>query len=309
MRPDGEMRVIAISATPLTGDDGEPEGAVAVFRDITEEVTQHDELVAAYDRLREHDRLKSAFVSNITHELRTPLNVIIGLCQLLQRDSQLPLAPLQNEAVFRMERNARSLLELVNDLLDYSRLEAGRAALHLEKLDVREVVREIVEDYSAEIKDKRIDLRTEIADDLGPVLMDRHKLSQVISNLLENAIKFTMAGAVTIRCVPVDEERWRLDVSDTGIGISRDALAFIFDEFRQVDDRLARSYGGTGLGLAITRKIVELMQGEIAVESKPEQGSSFSIIWPRAVRQRTGTGSLVERDVPALVQSLRSRAL
>ncbi len=309
VRPDGEMRVIAISATPLTSEDGSAEGAVAVFRDITEEVTQHDELVAAYDRLREHDRLKSAFVSNITHELRTPLNVIIGLCQLLQRDSQLPLAPLQNEAVFRMERNARSLLELVNDLLDYSRLEAGRAALHLEKLDVREVVREIVEDYSAEIKDKRIDLRTEISDDLGPVLMDRYKLSQVISNLLENAIKFTMAGAVTIRCVPVDEERWRLDVSDTGIGISRDALAFIFDEFRQVDDRLARSYGGTGLGLAITRKIVELMQGEIAVESKPDQGSSFSIIWPRAVRQRTGTGSLVERDVPALVQSLRSRAL
>lgn len=311
VRPDGEMRVIAISATPLTGENGEPEGAVAVFRDTTEEVSQHDELVAAYDRLREHDRLKSAFVSNVTHELRTPLNVIIGLCQLLQRDTQLPLAPLQTEAVVRMERNARSLHELVNDLLDYSRLEAGRAALHLERFDVADVAREIVEDYSAEIKGKRITLLTEISPELGPVLMDRYKLSQVLSNLVGNAVKFTAEGTVTIACSPVDAERWCLEVSDTGIGISRDALAYIFDGFRQVDDRLARSYGGTGLGLAITRKIVELMEGEIRVESRPAEGSHFRITWPRMVRQRTGTGSLVEKEVPAArpTGDLRSRAL
>jgi PAS domain S-box-containing protein len=312
VRPAGEMRVIAISATPLTGEQGDAEGAVAVFRDITEEVGQHDELVAAYDRLREHDRLKSAFVSNVTHELRTPLNVIIGLCQLLQRDTQLPLAPLQGEAVMRMERNAHSLLELVNDLLDYSRLEAGRAALHLERFDVRGVVKEIVDDYSKEISNKRISLRTEISDELGPVLMDRYKLSQVLSNLLGNAVKFTASGTVTVACTPLDQERWCLEVSDTGIGISRDALAYIFDEFRQVDDRLARSYGGTGLGLAITRKIVELMEGEISVESRPEEGSRFRITWPKAVRQRTGTGSLVEKDVPQVLPpriDLRSRAL
>ena len=311
VRPDGEMRVISISATPLTDEQGEPEGAVAVFRDTTEEVEQHDELVAAYDRLREHDRLKSAFVSNVTHELRTPLNVIIGLCQLLQRDPQLPLAPLQSEAVVRMERNARSLLELVNDLLDYSRLEAGRAALHLEKFELADIIKEIVDDYAAEIESKRITMRTEISPELGPVLMDRYKLSQVLSNLLGNAVKFTAAGTVTISCKPLDAERWCLEVSDTGIGISRDALAYIFDEFRQVDDRLARSYGGTGLGLAITRKIVELMEGEIAVESRPEEGSHFRITWPRMVRQRTGTGSLIEKDVPAATYpaGLRSRAL
>ncbi|HEY0323739.1 MAG TPA: ATP-binding protein [Pyrinomonadaceae bacterium] len=310
VRPDGEMRVIAISATPLTGEQGDADGAVAVFRDTTEEVRQHDELVGAYDRLREHDRLKSAFVSNVTHELRTPLNVIIGLCQLLQRDHQLPLAPLQTEAVVRMERNARSLLELVNDLLDYSRLEAGRSALHLERFEVASVVKEIVDDYIAEIKSKKIILKTEISPELGPVLMDRYKLSQVLSNLVGNAIKFTAAGMVTIASRPVDEERWCLEVSDTGIGISRDALAYIFDEFRQVDDRLARSYGGTGLGLAITRKIVELMEGEISVESMPAEGSHFRITWPRTVRQRTGTGSLVEKEVPAAsIVDLRSRAL
>jgi PAS domain S-box-containing protein len=311
VRPDGEMRVIAISATPLTGEQGDAEGAVAVFRDTTEGVHQHDELVAAYDRLREHDRLKSAFVSNVTHELRTPLNVIIGLCQLLQRDTQLPLAPLQGDAVVRMERNARSLLELVNDLLDYSRLEAGRAALHLEKFEVASVVKEIVDDYAAEIQRKQITLRTEVSPELGPVLMDRYKLSQVISNLVGNAIKFTAAGTVTITCTPLNAEQWCLKVSDTGIGISRDALAYIFDEFRQVDDRLARSYGGTGLGLAITRKIVELMEGEITVESRPSEGSHFLITWPRAVRQRTGTGSLIEKSVPLTfnTRDLRSRAL
>jgi PAS domain S-box-containing protein len=310
VQADGEKRVVAISATPLTGENGRPEGAVAVFRDITEEVRQHDKLVAAYDRLREHDRLKSAFVSNISHELRTPLNVIIGLCQLLARDRQLPLAGLQNEAVTRMERNARSLLELVNDLLDYSRLEAGRAALHLENVDVDETVREIVEDYAGEMKDNRVVVRAEISQELGHVWTDKHKLQQVLSNLIGNAIKFTTAGSVIVSATPLEGDRWCLEVSDTGIGISSEALTYIFDEFRQVDDRLARSYGGTGLGLAITRKIVELLEGEISVESEPQAGSRFRITWPRAVRQRTGTGSLVGKNVPApdeAIEFLHSR--
>jgi PAS domain S-box-containing protein len=307
----GEASVIAMSATPLTGEHGGHEGAVAVFRDITEEFSQHNELVAAYDRLREHDRLKTAFVSNVTHELRTPLNVILGLCQLLERDRDLPLAPLQNEAVVRMERNARALLELVNDLLDYSRLEAGRAALHLETLDVGQVVKEIAEDYRQEVRDKKIELRVEVAEGLGRAMSDRHKLEQVLANLLGNAIKFTTTGAITVAAAPAGADHWYLEVSDTGIGISRDALGYIFDEFRQVDDRLARSYGGTGLGLAITRKIVELTEGEISVESTPQQGSRFRITWPRIIRQRTGTGSLVEKHVPAVARpsDLRSRAL
>lgn len=299
VQADGEKRVVAMSATPLTGEDGRQEGAVAVFRDITGEVKQHAELVSAYDRLREHDRLKSAFVSNISHELRTPLNVIMGLCQLLMRDRQLPLAGLQQEAVTRMERNARSLLELVNDLLDYSRLEAGRAALHLESIDVTDTINKIVSDYAAETKEKRIELRQEISPDLGLILTDEHKLQQVLSNLIGNAVKFTTAGHVTVSAAPLDSEHWCLEVSDTGIGISSDALSYIFDEFRQVDDRLARSYGGTGLGLAITRKIVELLEGEISVDSEPDAGSRFRIVWPRHIRQRTGTGSLVEKAVPA----------
>jgi len=295
---DREEGVIAVSATPLVGDDGRPEGIVAVFRDITSEVSQYRELMDAYSRLREHDRLKSAFVANVSHELRTPLNVIIGLCQLLARDPQHPLAPLQGEAITRMGRNARSLLELVNDLLNYSRLEAGRSALHLEDVDVAAVVAEAISDYSGEATEKRIRLVSEIAPGLQHVRSDRHKLGQVLTNLISNAIKFTPAGEIRITATPLDAGHWSLEVADTGIGISEDALGFIFDEFRQVDDRLTRSYSGVGLGLAITRKIVELLEGEINVESRLNAGSRFRITWPLAARPHTGTGSLIQDALP-----------
>lgn len=304
-------RVLEVSVTPLVGDDGRSrEGIVAVFHDVTEEVRQHTQVVEAYDRLREHDRLKSAFVANVSHELRTPLNVIIGLCQLLVRDRQLPLAPLQGEAVVRMERNAHNLLELVNDLLDYSRLEAGRSALHLEHVELAEVVNEVVEIYATDARDKRIELTAEVEPALGTAWTDRHKLSQVLANLVSNAIKFTHNGAVTIRAGAVDDERWYMEVSDTGIGMTSDSLGYIFDGFRQVDDRLARSYSGVGLGLAITRKIVELLEGEIAVESRQNEGSRFRITWPRAARPRTGTGSLIiDKKLPDTDKpNLRARA-
>jgi signal transduction histidine kinase len=296
MHPDREPRVLSISAAPLNAEDGKGEGAVAVFRDITKEVHQRDELVNAYDRLRDHDRLKSAFVSNVTHELRTPLNVIIGLCQLLERDPQLPLAMLQKDAVQRMDRNARALLEMVNELLEYSRLEAGRAALHLGFVDINEVVEGVITEYAGEAASKGIELCADVSPDLDKVVTDRGKLSQVLSNLVGNALKFTGTGSVVITASPDGVDRWTLEIKDTGIGMPREALGYIFDEFRQIDDRLTRSYGGTGLGLAITRKLVELLEGEMTVESKPNEGSRFCIVWPRTSRQHTGTGSLVEHN-------------
>jgi signal transduction histidine kinase len=118
----------------------------------------------------------------------------------------------------------------------------------------------------------------------------------VLSCLVSNAIKFTSAGTIVVSAAPADGDRWYVEVCDTGIGMSSDALTYIFDGFRQVDDRLARSYSGVGLGLAIARKIVELLEGEITVESRPGEGSRFRITWPRAARMRTGTGSLVSPD-------------
>ena len=290
---EDEEGVLAVSATPLTGEGGGREGVVAVFRDITPEVRQYKELMGAYGRLREHDRLKSAFVANVSHELRTPLNVIIGLCQLLERDHMQPLAPLQSEVVERMGRNARSLLELVNDLLDYSRLEAGHSALYLENVDVAAVTAEVIRNFADGVEEKHIQLQAEISPALGLVNTDRHKLSQVLANLVGNAVKFTATGTIRVVAAPLDDVHWFVEVSDTGIGISREALSFIFDEFRQVDDHLTRPYSGVGLGLAITRKIVELLEGEITVESSPDAGSCFRIVWPLNAQPRTGTGSLI----------------
>ncbi|MFN2480339.1 MAG: PAS domain-containing protein, partial [Pyrinomonadaceae bacterium] len=244
-RGDGEG-ILEVSVTPLSDEAGERAGLVAVLRDITENVRQYRELMEAYGRLREHDRLKSAFVANVSHELRTPLNVIIGLCQLLERDRQPALAPLQSEAVTRMERNARAQLELVNHLLEYSRLEAGRAALVLEDVDVAALAHEALNEFADRAREKQIKLRADVAPELGAVRTDRNKLAQVLSNLLSNAVKFTTTGEVSLIAAPLDESRWTLEVRDTGIGISREAVDFIFDEFRQVDDHLARSYSGVG---------------------------------------------------------------
>jgi signal transduction histidine kinase len=173
------------------------------------------------------------------------------------------------------------------------------------------VISEIVESYREDAREKSLELSAEVSPDLGSVRTDRHKMSQVLSNLVSNAIKFTSTGSVTVTAGPVDDERWYVEVNDTGIGISTDALTYIFDGFRQVDERLARAYSGVGLGLAITRKIVQLLGGEITVESKQHQGSRFRIVWPRVAEPRTGTGSLVEEEEgPASTDksNLRARA-
>ena len=307
VRGDGQKRVLSISATPLLSESNKREGMIAVLRDITDEVRQHNELLNAYERLREHDRLKSAFVANVSHELRTPLNVIIGMCQVLARDRTRPLAQLQVEAVARMNRNAHNLLALVNDLLDYSRLEAGRSALHLEKTNINEVIEEVISSQAHSAEVKKIELvavTNTTGDEPLTITTDRRKIAQVISNLISNAIKFTQTGGrVTIEATPIADDRWSLEVRDNGIGMSPDEISFVFDEFRQADEHLARRYGGVGLGLAITRKIVELLEGEITVESEPGKGSLFRITWPRTPRPRTGTGSLVGASENLRVQT------
>jgi signal transduction histidine kinase len=198
---------------------------------------------------------------------------------------------------------------MVNDLLDYSRLEAGRSALRIEEVDVAEAINSVVAEFQREAKEKNIELNVEVAPELGRVRTDRRKLRQVITCLVSNALKFTAAGRVSVNAAPDKTGRWYIEVTDTGIGISSDALKYIFDGFRQVDDRLTRSYNGVGLGLAITRKIVELLGGEISVESRQDEGSRFRINWPLEATPRTGTGSLVvPRSLSGTVESFERRA-
>jgi signal transduction histidine kinase len=178
-------------------------------------------------------------------------------------------------------------------MLDYSRLEAGRSALYLEQIEAGEVIRSVASGFEQEAREKKIELRVEVSPEVGVVSTDRRKLTQVVTCLVSNALKFTSAGSIAVTAGAEGADRWYIEVTDTGIGISSDALAYIFDGFRQVDDRLTRSYNGVGLGLAITRRIVELLGGKIKVESRQNEGSRFRIIWPREAHPRTGTGSLV----------------
>jgi signal transduction histidine kinase len=194
-------------------------------------------------------------------------------------------------------------------MLDYSRLEAGRSALHLERVSAGEVIESVARGFVAEAREKKIDLRVEVSPEVGEVSTDRRKLMQVVSCLVSNALKFTSAGSVTVSAGAAEGDRWYIEVTDTGIGISSDALAYIFDGFRQVDDRLTRSYNGVGLGLAITRRIVELLGGEINVESRQNEGSRFRITWPREAHPRTGTGSLVAPRATSEEPQRRLRAV
>ena len=170
---------------------------------------------------------------------------------------------------------------------------------------VAEVINEVIDEFAEDANEKRIKLGVKISPEIGYVRTDRQKLEQVISCLVSNAVKFTSAGSVIISAALTGNDKWYIEVSDNGIGISSDALTYIFDGFRQVDDRLARSYSGVGLGLAITRRIVELLGGDITVESKEHEGSKFRITWPRTVQPSNATGALFMNQGLKLVDKER----
>lgn len=251
-----------------------------------------DELERKRQQVEEADRLKSEFLSNMSHELRTPLNSIMALSQLmLSRSDGYPEE--EAESLRIIERNGRHLLTLINEILDLSKIEAGRMDLRIATVSPASVVREVVEASRPLAEEKGLDLRTEVGD-VAPVQTDPHRLRQVLLNLLSNAVKFTDAGHVTVK-VTAGANRVSFFVRDTGIGIAREDLPWVFDEFRQVDGSTTRKYGGTGLGLAISRKLARLLGGELTVESEPKRGSTFRLDLPLAYE---GTQEPVD-SVPA----------
>ena len=240
--------------------------------------------------LAEANRLRSQFLATISHELRTPMNSIIGFSETLLDGLYGQLTEMQASRLERIQRNGYSLLALIDDLLDLSRIDAGRMKLHLETLQLTHAIATAAQNFEMESRKKNLTLRLDLPDDLPRVLADPERLHQIITNLLSNAVKFTHEGEIAIRAceVVIDSRSFiKTSVTDTGIGISDADQAIIFDEFRQVDGSSTRAYGGTGLGLAISRRLVEMMGGTIDVESTPNQGSSFSFTLPvtRAERE------------------------
>jgi CheY-like chemotaxis protein/anti-sigma regulatory factor (Ser/Thr protein kinase) len=237
------------------------------------------ELQIANVKIREADRLKSEFLANMSHELRTPMNAIIGFTRLVRRKAADLLPARQLENLEKVEISANQLLALINDILDLSKIEAGKMSVNIMPFEFMTLVDTCFSTVEPMIKEGKVQLIKEVPEDLPEMLSDQDKLKQIIINLLSNALKFTEKGEVKLSAA-VEDASLKIAVSDTGVGIPADALDYIFDEFRQVDGSSTREHGGTGLGLSITKKLTHILGGTIEASSVEGKGSTFTVILP-----------------------------
>jgi signal transduction histidine kinase len=273
LRKDGTEFPVEISLSPLETEDGT--FVSSAIRDVTDRKRFEQTLFEA-------NRMKSVFLANMSHELRTPLNGIIGFSQLLYDGKVGSLNEQQKDFLNDILNSGRHLLQLINDVLDLSKVEAGKMELFPETFALPQAVDEVCSVIAHLAQRKRIAIQQRLDDAVATVTLDRQRFKQVLFNLLSNAVKFTDDGGhVGIHVEPLDAQRLRLEVRDTGIGIQPSELGRLFHEFQQIDSGAARRHQGTGLGLALTRKLVEFQQGSIAVQSQPGQGSTFTVILPR----------------------------
>ncbi len=242
-------------------------------------VERTQELTLANQSLDEASRHKSQFLASVSHELRTPLNAIIGFTRVVLRKTEGQIEDLQRENLQKVLISAERLLHLINGLLDLSKIEAGRMEVLPEPFRLDEIIERAVSTVEPMLRDGSVRLVREFAPDFPPINTDREKFEQILLNLLSNAAKFTEKGE--IRVSGWQENGFlKVAVSDTGIGIEREALQYIFEEFRRVDPVGKMKYGGTGLGLAIVKRLVTLLGGDVSVESEMGKGSTFTITFP-----------------------------
>ncbi len=241
----------------------------------------YEEQKETAEKLREVDRLKTEFLASMSHELRTPLNSIIGFSRVILKGIDGPLSDLQKQDLEAIHGSGQHLLGLINNILDISKIEAGKMELAFEEVDMKQTIKTVMSTAIGLNKGKPVELKTDIPEDLPMVWADQTRSRQVLLNLVSNASKFTEQGSITCTAT-YDHQCVTVGVRDTGIGIPSDKLGMIFDEFTQVDASTTRKYGGTGLGLAISRRFVEMHGGKIWVESEEDHGATFYFTLPRA---------------------------
>lgn len=286
----GEQAAIAINNARMINALEEREERLAIQNEILARQNRELELTRQQIErqnleLIEAARLKSQFLATMSHELRTPMNAVIGFAQVLLRQRSAPLYTSQVDMVQRILNNGKNLLALINDILDLSKIEAGRLELKLEEFDLSQLILTTVAELRTLAEQKQLPLKVHTDLENPIVVNDSVRLRQVLVNLLSNAIKFTETGSVDLKVTEPSPNHVVISVKDTGIGIAESEVNHIFEEFRQVDQTTTRKHGGTGLGLAITKSLVQMMKGKITVESKLGQGSTFSVEMPRQVRE------------------------
>ena len=277
---------------------------------------QNAELEAQGSQVEEANRLKSAFLSNMSHELRTPLNSIMALSHVLLMQARQKLSQEEGKYLEIIERNGKSLLALINDILDLSKIESGRADINLKPLSLASIIEILIERLEPLAQEKGIEIKVDISDHMPRIESSEERVHQILQNIIGNAVKFTEQGSITISACH-DVQNVFIKIADTGIGIANEDLPYIFKEFRQVDGSSSRQYGGTGLGLAIASKAAILLGGTISVESELGKGSIFTLTlpikWPPSaqvsepasaaalpVKIQPEEWSLIEQDTPKI---------
>jgi signal transduction histidine kinase len=237
------------------------------------------ELVKARDAAEAANRAKSVFLASMSHELRTPLNSIMGFNSILLMEMAGPLNFEQKKQLKIVKGSSQHLLNLINDILDISKIEAGEFKLSYEEFNLEKLINEVIEILKPLAEKKGLELNAIIDESTGVIKSDKRRLNQVLINLLNNAVKFTNRGGVTLS-VRKEGDKLEIKVKDTGIGIDEESISELFQPFHQLDTGTNRVFEGTGLGLSICRRIIEMMGGKIWVESQPGVGSTFGFIIP-----------------------------
>ena len=255
-------------------------------REATGELANQNELLRRQAlELEQASAAKSQFLANVSHELRTPLNAILGYAAMTLQGVSGELSAPQRRNLSRIEANARHLLTLINEILDITRIEAGRMPIQITAFNLPELVREVTTELEPIIAKSGLQVISKLPSDLPTLRTDRQKVKQILVNLLSNALKFTQAGSVTIKAQVAGKQSVSVAVIDTGIGIPRGDQVKIFEDFRQVDQTPRRAYGGTGLGLSICRRLTTMLRGTLKVESKLGHGSVFLLTLPNTLRK------------------------
>ncbi len=278
---DGTPTWLMMTKAPLRDQNGNIVGVVGINHDITASKMVQQEIELARKRAEEANHLKSHFLTTISHELRTPLNAIIGFSDILLKGILGPVSENQREYVRDILSNGEHLLAIINDLLDISKIESGQFELETMPINLSKVIAHIRSRLQGLAEAKGLVFITDLDPALPTSVMgDDLRLEQILTNLIGNAIKFTDKGQVKVTIEKLTGDIWQIAVSDTGIGIPPEAMSYLFDEFRQVDNSLERPYEGTGLGLAIVNKLVKLMGGTVGVSSTVGKGSTFTVQLP-----------------------------